>query len=177
MLSRNELTLSDKLNLISEILERPDLLANETEGSKVIILTVSPKEEIVALRDLKLRLGEDTGMLDCAKALSETAENYGLENLAEDYDFFGKSCVKDFSNRFLSRLTRALEETSKSFPLTVVCRLGILNGFFSLNPLIEAVTGKLANPALMIYPGKREDRILKFLDGRHTASVYRAVIL
>ncbi|HNW47646.1 MAG TPA: DUF1788 domain-containing protein [Thermotogota bacterium] len=177
MYLQNDPTLSDKLNMISVTLERPDLLANESEGSKVIILTVLPKEENSAVRNLTQRFSNNAATLDCAKILTETVQGYGLSNLEEDFLFCGRACFNDFSSRFLSQLTDAIVGSSKGASLTVVCRLGILNGFFSLNPLIEALTGRLANPVIMIYPGRREDRVLKFLDGRRTASVYRAVII
>ena len=74
-------------------------------------------------------------------------------------------------------MTESIVKSSKDSPLTVIHRLGILNGFFGLNPLIEEVTGRLVNPVLFIYPGKRKEHILTFLDGRHTTSVYRALVI
>ena len=42
---KNNLSLSEKLNILSEKLERVDSLTSETEGSKAVVLIVSPKEE------------------------------------------------------------------------------------------------------------------------------------
>jgi hypothetical protein len=74
-------------------------------------------------------------------------------------------------------MTERIVKASQESSLTVIHRLGILNGFFGLNPLIEEVTGKLVSPVLFIYPGKRKEHILTFLDGRHTTSVYRALVI
>jgi len=174
---KNNLSLSEKLNILSEKLERVDSLTSETEGSKAVVLIVSPKEETTAIRELKIRFEGRMKLLNLGSIISETATRYGMDNLAEDFSFLGKSCIKDFAHLLHSKMTESIVKSSKDNPLTVIHRLGILNGLFGLNPLIEEVTGKLVNPVLFIYPGKRKEHILTFLDGRHTTSVYRALVI
>lgn len=177
MPSRDDLVLPDKLNLLSDILARPGSLASETEGSRVIVLIVAPREESAALRELKIRYEGRLGLLDAAGKLVETASGYGMENLEDDFSFFGRACIKDFSPLFLSGLVEGIVQACGKHELTTVHRLGIINGFFGLNPLIEGVAGRLVNPAVFLYPGKKKDHILTFLDGRHTTSVYRALVI
>lgn len=173
---RDDLSLFEKLYMLSEKLERPDLLASETEGSKAIVLIVSPREETNGLRELKMRFEGKLGLLNLGSKLTETAERYGIENLKDDFSFFGKTCINDFSQLLLSACIESIVQAASASYLTAVYRLGILNGFFGLNPLIEGVTGKLVNPVLFIYPGKRKEHILTFLNGRHTTSLYRAIV-
>ena len=47
---RDNLSLADKLDIISDKLSRVDSLVSETEGSRVIVLIVAPKEEMAAVR-------------------------------------------------------------------------------------------------------------------------------
>lgn len=174
---RDNLSLSEKLDMLSDKLSRADSLVSETEGSRVIVLIVAPKEEAAAVRELKMRFEGRINLLNFGAKLVETAKSYGMDNLEDDFSFLGKSSIGDFSKLLLNGLIESIVESSKANPITAVHRLGILNGFFGLNPLIEGVTGNLANPALFIYPGKRKDHILTFLDGRHTTSVYRALVI
>jgi len=171
------LTLSDKLNILSEKLERVDSLISETEGSKAVVLIVSPKEETTAVRELNIRYEGRLKLLNLGSVLAEVVGNYGLDNLAEDFAIFDESCIRDFSQLLLEKLKERIIEASEEKHLTVIHRLGILNGFFGINPLIEGVTGKLVNPVLFIYPGKKRENDLTFLDGRHTTSLYRALVI
>lgn len=174
---RDNLSLSEKLDMLSDKLSRADSLVSETEGSRVIVLIVAPKEEAAAVRELKMRFEGRINLLDFGAKLVETANGYGMENLESDFSFLGKSSIGDFSLLLQKSLIGSIVESSQLNPLTAVHRLGVINGFFGLNPLIEGVTNKLLNPAVFIYPGKRKDHILTFLDGRHTTSVYRALVI
>ncbi|HPE70114.1 MAG TPA: hypothetical protein PLF96_12405 [Thermotogota bacterium] len=174
---KNSLPLPEKLEMVSEKLKHPASLLSESEGSQVLVLTVNPSQEPAALDALQLRFPGKLELLNLGSKLTQVATDYGMENLEEDFSFFGKGSIQDFSKLFLSAIIQSIQEASQSASLTVVHRLGILNGFFGLNPLIEGVTGKLANPALFLYPGKRKEHILSFLEGRHTTSLYRAIVL
>ncbi len=174
---RDNLSLADKLDIISDKLSRVDSLVSETEGSRVIVLIVAPKEEAAAVRELKMRFEGRINLIDFGTKLVETANGYGMDNLEDDFSFLGRASIGDFSKLLLKCMVESIIESSKDSPITAVHRLGVINGFFGLNPLIEGVTGNLANPALFIYPGKRRDHILTFLDGRHTTSVYRALVI
>ena len=174
---RDNLSLADKLEIISDKLSRVDSRVSETQGSRVIVRIVAPKEEATAVREVRMRFEGRINVLNLGAKLVETAKSYGMDNLEDDFSFLGKSSIGDFSKLLLNGLIESIVESSKANPITAVHRLGILNGFFGLNPLIEGVTGNLANPALFIYPGKRKDHILTFLDGRHTTSVYRALVI
>lgn len=177
MYLKDDLSLSEKLDLLPPMLAREDVLASNTEGSKAIVLIAAPKEEDTAVRALQMRFPESLALVSIATELVETAHAYGIENLESDFSFSSAICIQDFAELFRGSLVEKITQSSNQHRLTVIHRLGILNGFFGLNPIIEGITGKLGHPVLFIYPGKKKAHILSFLDGRHTTSLYRAVVL
>lgn len=177
MQSRTSETIPEKLNEISEIILKPESLSSVSEGSKVIVMIVAPKEEAKAVENLKQRFERKLHLINTGELLVDTARQYGVTTLEEDFDFIGKSALRSFSQKLLDRINKEIIDSSKENEITAIHRLGVLNGFFGLNPIIEAVAGQLANPVLVIYPGKRKDKILTFLDGRHSTSIYRAKIV
>ncbi len=173
---KNEAALKEKLEQVRDLLERPESLAANTEGSKVIIVVVKPKEESKAMNELKRAFDGKFASVNCAKQLIRVANDYGYEQLREDLEFFG---FDDFSQKIkeeiVNEILRACEKSDIEF--VVLHRVGILNGVTRLNPIIEDVSGKLKKPLLIIYPGKRESHALTFLNSRHRTSVYRAEVI
>lgn len=177
MQSQDNLPLKDKLNELRNVLSSPESLTSSSEGSKIIVFTVSPKEETKTIDEMNHALGNNTSFFNTAKFLTEVANDYGLDNLKNDYDFLGNLALDDFSHILLDKLKTKVIEYSKENELTIVHRIGILNGFLGIYPLIERVSGKLTNPVVIIYPGKRKDHRFTFLNGRHTTSMYRAIVI
>ena len=103
-------------------------------------------------------------LLDFGAKLVETANGYGMENLEADFFLSWKVEHRETSRCSCKKSYREYRGVLTGEPITAVHRLGVINGFFGLNPLIEGVTNKLLNPAVFIYPGKRKDHILTFLD-------------
>jgi len=176
---RHEATLKEKLSQVKELLKKPDSLPAMTEGSKVIIIVVSPKEETKAVDEFRKTYKEDFLSVNCAKQMIETANDYGYEQLREDLKFFGNSLLADFSREIRDKIVDEILQTCgvTNSKIVVLHRVGILNGITRLNPIIEAVAGKLKNPLVIIYPGKLKGHTLTFLNSRHDTSIYRAVIV
>jgi hypothetical protein len=177
MLSHNNLTLKDKLNELRNVLSSPEPLTSSSEGSKIIVFIVAPKEETKAIDEMNHALGNNSTFFDTAKFLTEVANDYGLDNLKDDFEFLGNPALDDFSYLLLEKLRTKVIESSRDNELTIIHRIGILNGLFRINSLIEKVSGQLTNPVVIIYPGKKKDHRLTFLDGRHSTSMYRAIVL
>ncbi|MGC8637994.1 MAG: BREX protein BrxB domain-containing protein [Athalassotoga sp.] len=175
MRSNTELTLKDKINILESLFKRPDEIKSKTEGSKVIILTVDPKEETKALEELKKTFDSMT-YIDISEILLKVIDEYGLENLKEDREFYGNNYKESFLRKFLNLIIEETINQSK-YKIVVIHRIGILNGLLRINQIIESITGDLNNPVVMIYPGKRQEERLHFLNERHVTSVYRAEII
>lgn len=176
---RHEATLKEKLAQVKELLENPDSLPAMTEGSKVIIMVVNPKEEGKAVNELKRIYKEKFLSVNCAEQMIKAANDYGYEQLREDLEFFDGSLLADFSRKIRDRIVDEILRTCEitDSKIVVLHRVGILNGITRLNPIIEAVAGKLKNPLVIIYPGKRNGHTLTFLNSRHDTSIYRATII
>ncbi|MDN5338603.1 MAG: hypothetical protein PWQ20_1673 [Thermotogaceae bacterium] len=176
---RREATLEEKLAQVKELIENPDSLSAMSEGSKVIIMIVKPKEESEVIDELKKIYSEKFSSVNCAEQMIKTANNYGYEQLREDLEFFGDSLLADFSQKIRDRIVDEILRTCEMMnsEIVVLHRVGILNGITRLNPIIEAVAGRLKKPLLIIYPGKRNGNTLTFLNSRHDMSVYRAIII
>ncbi len=175
MRSDPEITLKGKINLLKNLLEKSDEIKSKTEGSKVIILTVDPTEETKAIEELK-RIFDDMSYIDISKILLEAVDEYGLENLKEDREFYGNNYKESFLRKFLNLIIEETINQSKD-KIVVIHRIGILNDLLRINQIIESVAGDLNNPVVMIYPGKRKEEELHFLNDRHVTSVYRAEII
>ncbi|HCZ06894.1 MAG TPA: hypothetical protein DHV12_07185 [Thermotogae bacterium] len=179
MLLKREATLREKLEQVKELLENSNSLSAMTEGSKVIIMVVNPKEESKAINELSRTYKGKILSVSCAEQVIKTANDYGYEQLRENLESFGEVTLDDFSKRVKDKIVEEILRVSKTSDIRVVVlhRLGILNGITRLSPIIEGVAGKLRNPLLVIYPGKREGHTLTFLNSRHKTSIYRAAII
>jgi|YelNatPaOPRAMG01_1025707.scaffolds.fasta_scaffold09368_5 hypothetical protein len=175
MRSDPDITLKDKIHLLEDLFKRPDEIKSKTEGSKVIILTVDPKEETKALEELQ-KTFDSMNHIDISEVLLRITDEYGLENLKEDREFYGNNYKENFLRKFLNLIIEEIINKS-SDKIVVVYRIGILNGLLRINQIIESITGNLNYPVIMIYPGKRKGEELHFLKNRHVTSVYRAEII
>ncbi len=176
MLSDPDISLKEKMSILEDLLKRPDEIKGRTEGSKVIILTVPPAEETNAVKDLKKALYDQAAYLDSSEILLKTLDEYGLENLKEDKEFYGKDYKESFLRMLLGSITEEIVKKS-SEKTVVIHRIGILNGLLRLNQVIESITENMKFPLIVVYPGKRKDESLYFLNARHVTSIYRAEII
>lgn len=168
--------LEHKISELQKMLKKKEELLGMTEGSKVVILTVDPKKESIALQKLKKLLPKNTSYLDVSEFVIQAVEEYGIENLRSDKEFYGRSYMEGIKERISDLVISTIrKKTSKG--ICVIHRLGILNGIVRLTPIIESITGTLIFPMIAMYPGRKKDNTLYFLGERHITSIYRAEII
>ncbi len=176
MRSDPDITFKEKIELLKDLLKRPDEIKGRTEGSKVIILTVMPEEETDAIEELNKTFDDRITYIDTSEILLKVADKYDLENLKYDRNFYGKDYKESFLRLLLDSINK--EITEKSSEKTVaIHRIGILNGLIRLNQIIESITETLKYPLIVVYPGNRKNDSLNFLNNRHVTSIYRAEII
>jgi hypothetical protein len=172
----NDITLREKIKLLHNLLENSDQLAGMTEGSKVIVLIVDPKDESEAVRELNNSFDDSVEYIDASDVLLKVTDEYGLDELKSDKKFFKESYMEIFSDKLLNAIISEItQKTSKK--TTIIHRIGILNGILRLTPIIESIAGKLTFPLVVVYPGKKKDNLLHFLEKRHVTSIYRAEVI
>lgn len=171
-----DITLKEKLELLEDLLKRPNEIKSRTEGSKIVILTVDPKKETNAVKEMRKKFGENIICVDASEILLKVADEYGLENLKEDREFYGENYRESFLRILLNSINEEIVKKS-SEKIVAIHRIGMLNGLLRVSQIIESITENLRYPLIIIYPGKRKDDTLYFLNNRHVTSIYRAEII
>lgn len=171
-----EQTIEDKIDELEKVLLKPQELKSLSEGSNIIILVIDPQQESFTLQLIQKKFPKSS-LINCSKILLDSVDQYGIQNLRDDYEFSANLFLQDFAHFLFDNLKNTIIKGSIDYYLPFFYRVGLLNGIIRVNSIVESLAGCLQNPFIILYPGQKRDHILTYLNGRHKTSVYRAYII
>ena len=176
MLYDGEQTAADKIDELKKVLLRPQELKSLSEGSNIVLLVIEPQQESFAIQLIQKKFPQSL-LINCSNILLDSVDQYGIQNLRDDFDFSANLYLHDFAHFLFEKLKNTLIEGSRDNHLLFLYRVGLLNEIIRVNSIVESLAGCLPNPFIILYPGQKKDRTLTYLNGRHKMSVYRAYII
>lgn len=171
-----EQTVEDKIDDLKKVLLKPQELKSLSEGSNIVILVIEPQQESFALQLIQKKF-PNSSLINCSKILLDSINQYGIQNLHDDFEFSANLFLQDFAHFLFEKLKNTIIKGSLDSYLPFLYRVGLLNEIIRVNSLVESLAGCLHNPFIILYPGKKRDHTLTYLNGRHKTSVYRAYII
>lgn len=168
-----EQTVEEKIHELEKVLTRPQELKSLSEGSNIILLVIQPQQEPYVTKLIQKKFPKSL-MVNCSTIFLDSVEEYGIQNLKDDFEFSENGFLQDFAHFLFENLKNSIIKEIDKYNLIFLSRVGLFNEIIRVNTIVESLTNCLRAPMVILYPGQKKDHTLTYLNGRHRMSIYRA---